>query len=63
MSSTLFFTYFVGYLEHVDLRSEVEAEWDGHFVLKEYHDQLLSFGSIAIKYVRALMLDSGIPKG
>jgi uncharacterized protein (DUF885 family) len=63
LTSAQLSTYFVGYLEHVDLRSQVEAEWDGHFVLKEYHDQLLSFGSIAIKYVRALMLDSGIPKG
>ncbi|HCZ03175.1 MAG: DUF885 domain-containing protein [Limisphaerales bacterium] len=63
LTSAQLSTYFVGYLEHVDLRSEVEAEWGGHFVLKEYHDQLLSFGSIATKYVRALMLGSRIPKG
>jgi uncharacterized protein (DUF885 family) len=57
LTSAQLSTYFVGYLEHVDFRAEVESKWKDQFKLKEYHDQLLSFGSIPVKYVRALMLD------
>lgn len=54
-------TYFVGYLEHVDLRREVEASWGGAFTLKKYHDTVISHGSPPVKHVRALMLDLPIP--
>jgi uncharacterized protein (DUF885 family) len=50
-------TYFVGYLEHVDLRAEAEKRWGKEFNLKNYHDRALSFGSIPTKYVRPLLFD------
>jgi len=63
LSSTQLTTYFVGYLEHVALRAEIEAAWGDEFDLKRYHDTLLSFGSPPTQYVRALMLDLPIPPG
>ncbi len=57
LTSTQLSTYFVGYLEHVALRREVEAARGEAFDLKAYHDKLLSFGSPPPRYVRALMLD------
>ncbi len=62
LTSTQLATYFVGYLEHVDLRREVEAAWGEEFALKKYHDTVISFGSPPVKYVRALMLDLEIPR-
>lgn len=53
-------TYFVGYLEHSDLRHTVEAARGGEFELKAYHDQVLSYGAPPVHYVRALMLDQPI---
>jgi uncharacterized protein (DUF885 family) len=55
-------TYLVGYLEHVDLRAEVEMARGQEFKLREYHDQLLSFGSPPVQFVRALLLDLPIPE-
>jgi uncharacterized protein (DUF885 family) len=53
-------TYFVGYLEHADLRTEAERRWGDQFVLKRFHDQVLSFGSPPGRFVRALMFDEPI---
>ncbi len=55
-------TYLVGYLEHRDLRREVEATWGDSFEPKTYHDRLLSFGSPPVQFVRALLLDLPIPE-
>jgi uncharacterized protein (DUF885 family) len=57
LSSAQLSTYFVGYLEHVALRREMESKLGQKFNLKAYHDQLLSYGSPPMKHVRALMLD------
>ena len=57
LTSAQLSTYFVGYLEHSDLRDEVERAWAEEFELKSYHDKLLSFGAPPVHYVRALMLD------
>lgn len=54
-------TYFVGYLELVDLRRAVETALGDAFDLKAYHDRALSFGSLSPQFVRALMLDLEIP--
>jgi len=54
-------TYLVGYLEHVDLRAEVEEAWGEKFTARRYHDQVLSFGSPPVRHVRALMLERPIP--
>ena len=50
-------TYFVGYSEHMDLRRAMEAKLGEAFDLKAYHDEVLSYGSPAVRYVRQLMLD------
>ena len=53
-------TYFVGYSEHLDLRREIEAQRGDKFDLKAYHDQVLSYGSPPVRFVRQLMLDQPI---
>ncbi|HSM11078.1 MAG TPA: DUF885 domain-containing protein [Lysobacter sp.] len=50
-------TYFVGYSEHIDLRREIEAKRGDGFALKAYHDQVLSYGSPPLRFVRQLMMD------
>ncbi len=55
-------TYFVGYIEHVDLRRETEQAWGKRFKLKTYHDRVLSFGSPPVKFAQALLLDKEIPQ-
>jgi uncharacterized protein (DUF885 family) len=62
LTSTQLSTYFVGYLEHADLRRETEQAWGDKFRLKTYHDKVLSFGSPPVKYARALLLDKEIPR-
>lgn len=57
-SSTQLSTYFVGAIEHDDLRAaaEAKAKREGKTLsLKEYHDRVLSYGSPPAKYVRAEM--------
>lgn len=51
-SSTQLSTYFVGAVEHDDMRAAAEKKWGGDFNLKKYHDAVLSFGSPPVKYVR-----------
>ena len=61
LTSTQLSTYFVGFQEHINMRSAVETAWGGEFTLRRYHDQALSYGSPSIKYVRALILNKQIP--
>jgi len=60
LTSVQLSTYFLGYLEHADLRAEAERRWGTRFQLKRYHDQLLSYGSPPARFVRALMFDEPI---
>ena len=53
-------TYFVGYSEHMDLREAMEQTLGDDFDQKAYHDQVLSYGSPAVRFVRQLMLDEPI---
>jgi uncharacterized protein (DUF885 family) len=62
LTATQLSTYFVGFQEHMDMRTAVEDAWGEEFTLRRYHDQALSYGSPAIKYVRALMLNEPIPQ-
>ncbi|MBT8109080.1 MAG: DUF885 domain-containing protein, partial [Gammaproteobacteria bacterium] len=62
LTSTQLSTYFVGYQEHVALRAEIEQRWGDQFTLRRYHDQVLSYGSPPVRFVRALMLDEDIPR-
>jgi len=43
----------VGATEHLDLRAAAEKKPD--FDLKKYNDQIISYGSPPVKYVRELM--------
>ena len=61
LTSAQLSTYFVGTLEHFDLRRDIEKEWGSKFDLKTYHDKILSFGSPPVQMVRALLLDEPIP--
>ena len=61
LTSAQLSTYFVGYIEHVDLRRETKQAWQGEFKLKTYHDKVLSFGSPPVEFARALLLDLPIP--
>jgi uncharacterized protein (DUF885 family) len=53
-------TYFVGYLEHADLRAEAEQRWGKEFQARRYHDQALTYGSPPVRFVRQLMFDEPI---
>ena len=61
LSSTQLSTYFVGYQEHKALRTDVESAWADEFTPRRYHDQVLSYGSPPVRFVRALMLNQPIP--
>lgn len=62
LTSAQLSTYFVGTQEHWDLRRTVEKEWGNAFTLKRYHDQILSYGSPPVQFVRALTLNLPIPE-
>ena len=61
LTSAQLSTYFVGYLEQVEMRRETEKTWGDRFNLKTYHDRALSYGSPPPQFVRALVLDEEIP--
>ena len=61
LTSAQLSTYFVGYQEHLELRATMEKLWGDEFTLRRYHDQVLSYGSPPVKYVRALILNEQIP--
>ena len=62
LTSAQLSTYFVGYQEHRELRREIEEAWGEEFTLRRFHDQLLSYGSPPVRFVRALMLSEDIPR-
>jgi uncharacterized protein (DUF885 family) len=62
LTSTQLSTYFIGYQEHADLRADVLKARGDRFALKAFHDEVLSFGSPPVQFVRALMLDLPIPE-
>jgi len=55
LTSAQLSTYFVGVSEHLDLRDKAKAKAGAAFDLKKYNDQVISFGSPPVKYVRELM--------
>lgn len=55
LTSTQLSTYFVGTIEHDDLRAAAEKRDGAKFNLKAYHDQVLSHGSPNVKFVREEM--------
>ena len=59
LSSVQLLSYFTGYSEHMALREEAKKRWGKTYSLRRYNDQVLSYGSPPVKYVRALMF--GLP--
>ena len=57
LSSAQLLSYFTGYSEHVALREEAEKRLGDQFDARAYHDEVLSYGSPPVKYVRAMMFD------
>jgi uncharacterized protein (DUF885 family) len=55
LTSAQLSTYFVGATEHLDLRAAEQKKLGHDFNLKKYNDQVVSFGSPPVKYVRELM--------
>ena len=56
LTSAQLSTYFVGATEHLDLRAAEQKKLGNEFNLKKYNDQVISYGSPPVKYVRELML-------
>jgi uncharacterized protein (DUF885 family) len=55
LTSAQLSTYFVGATEHLDLRAAAQKKLGNQFNLKKYNDQVISYGSPPVKYVRELM--------
>src|SRR5881409_3428492 len=55
LTSAQLSTYFVGATEHLDLRAAEEKKLGNDFDLKKYNDQVISYGSPPVKYVKELM--------
>src|SRR5206468_3799959 len=56
LTSAQLSTYFVGVTEHLDLRAAEQKKLGKDFDLKKYNDQVISYGSPPVKYVREVML-------
>jgi uncharacterized protein (DUF885 family) len=55
LTSAQLSTYFVGATEHLDLCAAEQKRLGKQFNLKKYNDQVISYGSPPVKYVRELM--------
>ena len=55
LSSAQLSTYFVGATEHLDMRAAAQKKLGKDFDLRKYNDQVVSYGSPPVKYVRELM--------
>lgn len=54
-SSVQLSTYFVGRMAHFRLHQEIEAEMGSRFSLADYHNAVLSAGSVPVKYLPELV--------
>ena len=57
LSSVQLCSYFTGFTEIYDLRSELKQVQGDQFNLKKFHEEFLSYGSSPVRYIRQLMLD------
>ncbi len=55
LSSVQLTSYFSGYSEIMDLREQRKQALGSRFVLKDFHEQFLSYGSAPVKVIRELM--------
>jgi len=61
-SSTQLSTYFVGRMAHYRLHQEIEHELGDKFNLEQYHEAVLSHGSVPVKYLPELVRSGlGLP--
>ena len=54
-SSTQLSTYFVGRMAHYRLRQQIEREMGDKFNLHDYHEAVISLGSVPVKYLPELV--------
>jgi uncharacterized protein (DUF885 family) len=57
LSSAQLPVYFVGAREHAAMREEVQNKLGAAFDMRKYHDEVLSYGSPPVRFVRQLILD------
>ncbi len=50
-------SYFTGYTEIMNLRSELQKRDGKKFNLKQFHEQFLSYGSAPVKNIRSMMVN------
>ncbi len=50
-------SYYSGFQEIYDLREELKVKMGDEFDLKEFHEKILSYGSIPVRFIRELMLE------
>src|SRR5438067_8744023 len=55
LTSAQLSTYFVGVSEHLDLRAASQKKFGKDFDLRKYNEQVISYGSPPVKYVRELL--------
>ncbi len=48
--------YYIGYVEFLNLRAEAEAQYGEDFVLKDFHEQILSIGPAPFSLLRTYIL-------
>jgi uncharacterized protein (DUF885 family) len=57
LTSTQLATYFTGYILFLELLEDYKQQEGDDFVLKNFHEELLSYGSIPIRYIREMMIN------
>ena len=55
VSSVQLTSYFSGFSEIMDLREERKQALGSKFVLKDFHEQFLSYGSAPVRVIKGLM--------
>lgn len=53
-------SYFTGFTEIYDLRSELKTIQKESFSLKQFHEDFLSYGSSPVRYIRKLMMEKNL---
>ncbi|HDY75027.1 MAG TPA: DUF885 domain-containing protein [Candidatus Marinimicrobia bacterium] len=56
LTSVQLSTYFTGYILFIELLEDYKKQEGNKFSLKKFHEKLLSFGSIPIRYIREMMI-------
>jgi uncharacterized protein (DUF885 family) len=62
LTSVQLTSYFSGYSEIMELREQRKQALGNKFVLKDFHEQFLSYGSAPVRVIRDLMLQQPAPQ-